>query len=440
LIAVAEQDQRWRVLSNLIASSDMVIDAVFGTGFRLPIKGTSQDVLKRAAAELAKRAAPAVVVAVDCPSGLDCDTGEIASEAIRADLTVSLAAAKVGLFKFPGANYVGELSIGDIGLDPEQEEIRSIKFDLADESFVNPLMPPRPRDSHKGTFGTVVITAGSINFPGAAVLAGTAAYRIGAGLVTLATVKDVQLGMMGALPEATWLILPDEMGVIAENAAEILQQGLRKATALLIGPGFGTDRTTRAFLDRLLTSGEIGRDKIGFLHGESTSAGKTSLPPCVVDADGLKLLAGVEDWPDRLPQISVLTPHPGEMSNLTGLEIDEIQSERVRIASEYARQWRHVVILKGAFTIVAAPDGRQALIPFATSALAHAGTGDVLSGMVAGLVAQGMEPYSAAVLGAYLHGRAGELAAAWHQTTASVMAGDVADFIPLALTELTSET
>ncbi len=437
LVAIAEQDQRWRVLSNLMASSDMVIDAVFGTGFKLPLKGTPKEVLERAQGELGKRKRLPVIVAVDCPSGLDCDTGEIAPEALSADLTVTLAAAKAGQFVFPGAAHVGDLVVGDISLDPDQDELSAVKLDLADAAFVAPLVPARPRNSHKGTFGQVVVAAGSVNFPGAVALAGTAAYRVGAGLVTLASIKEIYSGLIGALPEATWLILPEETGVIAESAAEVLRAGLEKKTALLIGPGFGTEPTTGAFLDRLLASKNYGRAGIGFIPANEPHA-QTKLPPCVVDADGLKLLVELDGWQERLPHHSILTPHPGEMAVLTGLEVEAIQADRLQVAAKYALEWGHIVILKGAYTIVAAPDDRMALIPFATSALAHAGTGDVLAGAVAGLLGQGVEPFFAAVLGAYLHGRAGEMAGEWHQTTAGVMAGDVADFLPLALAELNS--
>jgi len=437
LVAIAEQDQRWRVLSNLMANSDMVIDAVFGTGFKLPLKGTPKEVLERAQGELGKRKRLPVIVAVDCPSGLDCDTGEIAPEALSADLTVTLAAAKAGQFVFPGAAHVGDLVVGDISLDPDQDELSAVKLDLADAAFVAPLVPARPRNSHKGTFGQVVVAAGSVNFPGAVALAGTAAYRVGAGLVTLASIKEIYSGLIGALPEATWLILPEETGVIAESAAEVLRAGLEKKTALLIGPGFGTEPTTGAFLDRLLASKNYGRAGIGFIPANEPHA-QTKLPPCVVDADGLKLLVELDGWQERLPHHSILTPHPGEMAVLTGLEVEAIQADRLQVAAKYALEWGHIVILKGAYTIVAAPDDRMALIPFATSALAHAGTGDVLAGAVAGLLGQGVEPFFAAVLGAYLHGRAGEMAGEWHQTTAGVMAGDVADFLPLALAELNS--
>ena len=159
------------------------------------------------------------------------------------------------------------------------------------------------------------------------------------------------------------------------------------------------------------------------------------LPPLVVDADGLRLLAQIEDWPRRLRPLAVLTPHPGEMAALTGLDKDFIQTDRLGVAQCFAAEWGQVVVLKGAFTVVAAPDGRTTIQPFATPALARAGTGDVLAGTIAGLLAQGVAPYEAAVAGAYLHGRAGELAAEAMGQTASVLASDVLASLPEALAE-----
>ncbi|MFP3855176.1 MAG: NAD(P)H-hydrate epimerase, partial [Anaerolineales bacterium] len=183
LVAEADQDQRFRVLANSLSVADIVIDAVFGTGLKLPLRGDIQKAFSKAQAVLAKREDKPFVVAVDCPSGLDADTGEIASEALKADLTVTLAAAKKGLLRFPGANYTGELIVGDIGLDETMPELEQVDLDLADQDYVRNMFPDRPRDSHKGTFGTVYVIGGSINLPGAAVLAGMGAYRIGAGLV-----------------------------------------------------------------------------------------------------------------------------------------------------------------------------------------------------------------------------------------------------------------
>ena len=237
-------------------------------------------------------------------------------------------------------------------------------------------------------------------------LAGEAAFRSGAGWVTLAVPAPLHAALASAFVEATWLLLPHEDGFIAAEAAEIVCANLDKPTALLLGPGFGTRETSRNFIAGLLSDGQ-------------------NLPSMVVDADGLKLLAQLPFWWDQLPAPAVLTPHPGEMAILTGLTAAEIQSNRLEIAEKFARQWGHVVVLKGAFTLIAAPDGRTAVISVATPALGRAGTGDVLAGLIAGLRAQGLEAFEAAAAGAWIHAQAGLQAAAVMGSTATVLAGDV---------------
>ncbi len=437
LIAKAADDQRGRVLRNLVANADVVIDALLGTGFRLPLRGTLKDVLGTAKKALAGMAEPPLVVALDCPSGLDCDTGEIADEAIRADLTVTLAAAKAGLFRFPGAAAVGELLVADIGIPASQKELSKVRTELATSEVVRGWLPDRPRDAHKGTFGRAVIVAGSVNFPGAAALAALAAYRVGAGLVTLAVPGPIQTLIAPQLPEATWLLLPNEMGVIAAQAAEVLQKELAQTDALLMGPGFGQDPTTAAFVARIIGGEERGhRGRLGFVVAEAKADEVPRLPATVIDADGLKLLAKVEEWPKCLPAETILTPHPGEMAVLTGEPKESIQADRLASALKWAAAWGHVVVLKGAFTVIANPEGKAMVLPFATPALARAGTGDVLAGAIVGLVAQGVPSFEAAVLGAYLHGRSGELAAEEAGSEAAVLAGEVGECLASAMAEL----
>jgi hydroxyethylthiazole kinase-like uncharacterized protein yjeF len=438
-ITSVELDQNWEILLKMVSDADLIIDAVLGTGFQLPLGGVAKDVLGKVKDGLHLRDQQPIVVAVDCPSGLDCDTGEIAEEALACDLTVTLAAAKPGLLSFPGANAVGKLVVADIGIPVDQREIVDVDLELATLEALKSWLPARPRDAHKGTFGRVLIVAGSINFPGAVVLAGLGAYRVGAGLVTLAVPAPIQPMLVPQLPEATWVVLPHEMGVIAEGAVAVLEEELETTQALLLGPGFGLDPTTETFVERFLSAGAgLPRGMIGFLHSDEHKRAPISLPPSVVDADGLKLLKRVPNWPDLLPKPSVLTPHPGEMAVLTDLPKDEIQLDRVETAKRWAERWGHVVVLKGAFTVVAAPDGRASVMPFATPALARAGTGDVLAGAIVGLLAQGLAAYEAAVLGAFIHGRAGELAVEMVGTAASVLAGDVADSLNEVMTELSS--
>jgi NAD(P)H-hydrate epimerase len=432
LVVDAENDQRWRVLKNLMGGVTVIVDAVFGTGVRLPLKGKPADLLRQVSKSLEDRPGDRpLVVAVDCPSGLNCDTGALDGLALPADVTVTLAAAKPGLLRFPGAEAVGDLVVADIGLDGRGlPELESVKVELATADAVQALFPPRPRNAHKGTFGRVLVVAGSVNYTGAAYLSAAAAYRVGAGLVTVAVPAPLHAILAGQLPEATWILLPHELGVISASAVDMLRQAYAKTQALLLGPGFGTEKETAAFVRRWLGVDDAPgqrRGHMGFLAPAAASAAEppATMPPLVVDADGLKLLTEVDGWAARLPRDTVLTPHPGEMAVLTGMDKEAIEADRLGVAQKYAAEWGQVVVLKGAFTVVAAPDGRATIQPFATPALARAGTGDVLAGAIAGLLAQGLTPYAAAVAGAYAHGLAGLKAAEALGSAASVLAGDV---------------
>ncbi len=382
-----------------------------------------------------------LVVAVDCPSGVDCDSGEVADETIAADLTVTMAAVKQGLLKLPAYEYVGDLEVVDISLPEDLPSLQGLNVEVAEADSVAALLPERPIDSHKGTFGTALIAAGSVNYTGAVILAGEAAYRAGAGLVTLAVPGPVHMALAGRIPEATWVLLPHEMGVISSAGAEVLAKNFERASALLIGPGFGTENTTREFIENIVEGRYSAKKtalRIGFVHQETETKEENNakLPPVVIDADGLKLLAQIKDWHKQIPAPAILTPHPGEMSVLTELSKDEIQGNRLEIASRYAKEWGHVVVLKGAFTVIASPDGRAAVIPVASPALARAGTGDVLAGLIVGLRAQGLEAYEAAVAGAWIHAQAGLYAADDLGTDASVLAGDVLDSVSDVMSDL----
>ena len=366
---------------------------------------------------------PAFVVAVDCPSGVDCDTGEAADETIPADLTITMAAAKQGLLKLPAFEFVGELQVVDIGLPENLDSWNAIQTEAADWGMVSALLPERTPASHKGTFGTAFVLAGSSSYTGAALLAGKAAYRVGTGLVCMAVPEPLHAILAGHLPEAIWVLLPHENGFISDVASDdVLQksalsavEGLERATAFLVGPGLGDKLSTRTFVENLLPSIKL---------------------PTVVDADGLRYLSQIKNWNKKLFAPAVLTPHPGEMAILTGLNKGEIQSNREEVAMKYAKEWGHVVALKGAFTVIASPDGRSTIIPVATPALAKAGTGDVLAGLIVGLCAQGLDAYESAVAGAFIHAQAGLLAAEGLGTTASVLASDVLESIADVMAEL----
>lgn len=457
-ITIAGQDAKknYAALKDMIAGADVVLDALFGTSVRLPLKGDVVDVLATVRAALDARrsgvspslstpagadvpasARPVTVIAVDLPTGLSPDTGELDEAALFAGETVTFGAAKPGLLAFPGAEAVGLLHVADIGMPADLPELEGAPL-LIDAAEVGARLPQRPRDSHKGTFGKTMIVAGSLNYTGAAYLAASGAYRSGAGLVTVAAPQIIMPILAGMLPEATWILLPHDMGVLNQAAVKVLRGELAGYTAMLLGPGFGLEETTGEFLRELLQPREERRPArtIGFAHSDDEGAAgeeTVSLPPIIIDADGLNLLSEIEDWPALLPPDTILTPHPGEFGRLAGMDTADVQADRLALARDKAAEWNVLVVLKGAHTVIAAPDGRVAVSPFASAALARAGTGDVLSGMIASLRGQGLEPFDAALCAVWLHGAAGERAATLAETTTSTVASDLLEHLPHAV-------
>jgi ADP-dependent NAD(P)H-hydrate dehydratase / NAD(P)H-hydrate epimerase len=359
------------------------------------------------------------VLAVDCPSGLNCDTGELDPAALDATVTVTFGLPKWGQLEYPGAGACGLLSVVDIGIPANLVAV--LPVELVEPAFVRQWLPQRTGDAHKGTFGKALIAGGSLNYTGAVGLSARAAGRAGAGLVTLAIPLPLHAALAGWLPEATWLPLHGPEGChTAEGAAGLLAH-VDGYSALLVGPGLTTNDGARAFVDRLFAADGLNRE---------TWAGRV-----VVDADALNLLAQSADWPARLPYGSILTPHPGEMGRLTGLTASEVNARRIEHARRYAAEWGHIVLLKGPHTVIAAPDGRTAVLPFATAVLATAGSGDVLAGAIVAMLAQGLPAFEAAVVGAYLHGHVGMLIER-SGGPAGTVAGDLPGRFPEALGQL----
>ncbi len=435
-IIIEVEDNRHTRLKALIKEYPLLLDGLLGTGISLPLRAPITKVLRDTKDTVEKMDIRPMIIAVDCTSGVNCDSGEVADDCLYADLTVCMAAVKMGMLRLPAFAYLGELHLASIGLPAGLKSWKSIKRIVADATLIKEQLPARPLDAHKGTFGTAMVVAGSLNYTGAALLAGKAAYRIGAGLVNLAVPSRLHAALSGHLPEATWLILPDQEGVIAENAAKLLLNNLNNVSALLIGPGFDLEETTKKFIEYLLSSKSKNiSSSFGLIEAANNDKKMemNKLPPMVVDADGLKLLAQIESWETLLPSTSILTPHPGEMAILTGRAKDEIQENRLIIVEQFARKWGHVVVLKGAFTLIASPDGHTCIIPVATPALARAGTGDVLAGMITGLLAQGLDPYPAAYTGAWLHAQAGLNVEIRMRGATSILAGDLLEEIPNVL-------
>jgi hydroxyethylthiazole kinase-like uncharacterized protein yjeF len=359
------------------------------------------------------------VLAVDCPSGLNCDSGAVDPATLPAHLTVTFGLPKWGQLQHPGAGACGVLAVAEIDLLPAR--VDELQAELVEVNDVRLRLAARPADANKGTFGRAMIVAGSMNYTGAAYLSGAAAARAGAGLVTLAIPASLHTSLAGALPEVTWLPLPGPDGTHCPEGVALLLEHLPRYDALLVGPGLTTTDAARRFVDDLFSPDGLSRD--------------AWLARTVVDADALNILSTLPDWPSRLPSWSILTPHPGEMARLTGGEAAEINAQRIHSARHWSSAWGHVVVLKGAHTVIAAPDGRLAVLPFALPTLATAGSGDVLAGAIAAMLAQGLSPFDAAVCAAYLHGHAGLLLAR-SIGLAGVTAREILEQVPVALHQL----
>ncbi len=451
-IVLCQADERFVQLRRLVAEADWVLDALLGTGVSRPIAGSLQRLLNTVKRGINKRrtdqrtgvfthlvptaamdATPSpMVVAIDVPTGLNCDTGSVDASTLSADATITFAFPKVGLFLFPGADYVGELIIADIGIPDKLS--KDIALEVSTAELMRLWLPARPANGHKGTFGKVMVVGGSANYTGAVYLAASAAIRVGAGLVTVGVAESLHPILASKLTEATWLLLPHQMGALAPEAAKSLQARLGDYDVLLLGPGLGRDEKTTEFVGRLLElSGADSKPQLGFLQpAQRKGTQPPILPPLVIDADGLNALADVKDWAKSLSVPTVLTPHPGEMARLLDATVEDVLANRVEVARRAAKEWQVVVVLKGAYSVIASPKGIAYINPFATPALATAGTGDVLSGAIAGFLAQGLDALEAAVVGAYVHGLAGQLVGG-ELGRAGAAAGDLLGKLPLSL-------
>lgn len=390
-----------------------VVDALFGTGLKGEVRG-----LARRAIELIN-SVNSHVIAVDIPSGICGETGKVLGAAVKAEETVTMALPKMGLVLYPGAAYVGKLTIADIGMP--LEVIKSVKNEgeLVDRETIAGFFKPVPPDAHKGTFGRVFILAGSRGMTGAAALSALAASRSGAGLVTLGVPEGLNDILEVKVTEVMTKPLPEtpEKSFSMQALTEALDFA-GKCDAVALGPGISTVEETKEFIKRFLLDCPV---------------------PVVVDADGLNALAGKPEIIAKVPAPVVITPHLGEMARLLSTSAELIQENRVKTAKNAAEQFKCTVLLKGARTLIAAPAGRLWINTSGNPGMATGGSGDVLTGMIAAFLARGMEPYEAAVAGAYIHGRAGDLAARVKGEVAMI-AGDIIDFLPVAFKEIQMAT
>jgi NAD(P)H-hydrate epimerase len=407
----AAEDVELERLGRLLGRCDVLVDAILGAGRYRPLEGVVRDVALSVTANRSRHGYE--IISLDLPTGVNPDIGEADEASLQADETLALCCPKVGIANFPGSAFAGRISILDIGLPDGLLEGFNLPQQWLTADVVAGWLPPRPLQSHKGTFGHLLIVAGSRHFVGAAYLAAQGAHRAGAGLVTLAAPESVYRLAAVKLTETIHLPLPeDAAGQIDPAAADEILPRLGSYSAMALGCGMGWLPGTTEFVERLLLNGA-----------------ETAKIPLVIDADGLNNLSQRPDWANRLRAPAVLTPHPGEMATLTGLSTADVQSGRTTVATDAARRWNQHVLLKGANSIVAAPDGRSRLLPFINPALAAGGTGDVLTGIIGGLMAQGATPFDAASLGGFIHGTAGEEVRRI-RGDAGVVASDLLDRVP----------
>ena len=411
LTSIANEDELERLLATR-DTWDYALDALLGTGARGEPEG-----LLAAGVQALRRLdeAGTRVVALDLPTGVDADTGAIARRAVRADLTVTFGCPKRGHVLYPGRAFVGTLEVVDIGLAPDALRTADLPVSLATAAAMAALLPARDPRAHKGSVGRVLVVGGSMGLTGAVALAARAALRSGAGYVKAAIPRSLNDVLEVKLTEEMTLPMPETAErTLALAALEPLHARASEADVVALGPGLSRHREAAELARRVVSESER---------------------PLVIDADALNAFEGHTEALTRGPAPRVLTPHLGEMRRLTGIDTATLEANRIDATREWAQRWRSVVVLKGAPTVTASPEGEVTVNPTGNPGMATVGMGDVLTGAIAALIAQGLAPYDAARLGVYAHGLAGDRVAG-EKGQYGLVAGDVAEAMPLALLAL----
>ncbi|KXG74457.1 bifunctional ADP-dependent NAD(P)H-hydrate dehydratase/NAD(P)H-hydrate epimerase [Thermotalea metallivorans] len=396
-------------LSEELSRCGVIVDAIFGTGLNKEVQGLTREVI------LAVNRTNTYVLSIDIPSGVRASDGHICGIAVKADKTVVLQLPKIGNIQFPGADYAGEMVVKDIGIPHEAIEKSNFPINLITADMVQAILPQRRKDTHKGNYGKAYIVAGSTGMTGAAMLTCEAVLRSGAGLLKVAIPQSLNNIMEVRLTEAITVPLPElKKGVVGISDIEKIIKTMQESDVIAVGPGSGQTRELEEVLRNIFEAATI---------------------PIVLDADALNALAHRQEILKLIKSAAVLTPHTGEMSRLTNIPVEEINRNRIQIALEFAKKWNVILILKGARTIVASPDGKVFVNTTGNPGMATAGSGDVLTGIVTGLLAQGIQPIKAAIAAVYLHGVAGDRAAA-RLGEYGLIAGDIVLELPYAIKEI----
>ncbi|ACI20172.1 YjeF family protein [Thermodesulfovibrio yellowstonii DSM 11347] len=395
-----------------IDKADLIIDAIFGTGLKREIEGKVAEFIE------ILNSFKKLTVAVDIPSGVSSDTGEILGAAIKANLTVTFGLPKRGHLLYPGKDYTGELFIEDIGFPEELTNNENLKISLIEREFALSLMPPRPKYSHKTRYGHVFVIAGSTGKTGAAMMTAKAALRAGSGLVTMAVPAALKVVFQSKVLEEMILPLPCTMNTLSKQALpEIMDFVKEKANSIAFGPGVGVNEDIEIILRELILNSSC---------------------PIVIDADGLTVLSKILNVLKDAHSEIVLTPHPGELSRLINIPVKDIEKQRIDIAQKVAQELNVIIVLKGVPTVIAEPQGRVYLNTTGNPGMATGGSGDVLTGIIASLIGQGLSPLYASVFGVYIHGLSGDIASR-RKGFHGLIAGDIIETLPEAFIELTDE-
>ncbi|MFW5961895.1 MAG: NAD(P)H-hydrate dehydratase [bacterium] len=388
----------------IIENSDLILDALLGTGINGQLRGDIKKIITMINQDLNSQP---LTLAVDIPSGIIGTNGKIAGDVLKADYTATMAAPKRGLLLYPGRNYTGSLKVINIGIQPETIEKNGEGLRAFNKAEAVKLLPGRKNDGHKGSFGKLAVLAGSRGMTGAPLLSTKAALRSGSGLVYLLTPEEIEALTSVQLEEAVGIPLASKNGVISEDSLKQILQFSKNVDLLAAGPGLGRNPDVTTVIEGILENLKL---------------------TLILDADAINSIQKLELLKKYKGEL-ILTPHPGEMSELTGISIEEINDNRIEVARNFAGEYNVNLILKGAATITAAPDGRAYINTSGCNGMATAGSGDVLTGIVSALKGQGMSSFEAAALAVYIHGRAGEYAAE-KKSNFALMASDIIDQLP----------
>lgn len=407
-IAIKEvtSSRQWSVQKRLLSKATVLVDAIFGTGLTSPARGFYAAVIQ----DINK--SKAYKVAVDLPSGLSSDTFAIIGPCVRADLTVTLAAAKIAHVLPPAEDYVGELKIGDISVPPFLFDDEKFRLELVEKERIRPYFEGRKRDTHKGIYGHLLMLSGSVGKTGAAAMAGKAALKMGAGLVTAAIPKSCLPIVARSMMELMTEPLPEtDKGTLSVEALPEILRLLKDKDALMLGPGISTQESTKKLVLSL-----IPRIKV----------------PAVLDADALNILASKPEVLKLLSKPAVVTPHPGEFARLLGLSTKDVLERRLELVSQFAKKFGVYVVLKGYRTLTSTPEGKTFINPTGNPGMATAGSGDVLSGMIASMIIQEKSILDAILAAVYIHGLSGDIGAA-RLGEKSLTAGNMIAYLPAAI-------